>query len=171
MGWEDVLKRGRVPKKPTKEVVDTGFKTTYERNTEPLSREEELDRLRESSDRESIKNRKRLAIAEKERLERLELPPESVFWSDEEWEKHRDKKSKKIKEAREASREIRRQKDAGTHRKRKGQQRNRNPEPPKKETRGERKKRIEAQKKRKAKEEDYARRDAARDARNRRRGL
>jgi len=166
LSWEDVLKRGRVPKKPTKEVVDTGFKTEYD-NTKPLSNE---GGGYFSTD--TAKWLRRFKAEQTEKLARKGLPPEAIHWSDEQWEKHYRKVSQK-REAREKEEEaIKRRKKAGTHRKKKGQQTNRKPKPsPKKETRGERKKRIAAQKDRQAKKERYDREDAARNERNRRRGL
>jgi hypothetical protein len=170
LSWEDVLKRGKVPKKPTRKDVDTGFKSKYKpSDKKPISDEQER-KNRDEISRRFLADRRDFAIYQKERLKRQGLPPEAIHWSDEQWEKHRDKRSQEREEARKESQKVKQQKRAGTYRPKKGQKK-RNKQTPKSETRMQRKNRIEAQKDRKAKKERYAREDAARAERDRRRGL
>ena len=185
MSWEDILKRGRVPpKKPTKEETDTGWSKpkpkerplTPERRKEILDsfREENkrdkkrreglnvLDRILEDSERES-----RIEEEERRKNERKNRKPRYV-----ESEEAREKREwNELREKRAESRRIKAAKRAGTYRpKNKGQKRNPRQQAPKK-TRSQRKAANAAKARREANQEAQRREDAARDARNRRRGL
>ena len=175
MSWEDVLKRGKVPKKPTrKETPDTGWKNKVpeKERIEFLPEPKNIvERIKQESEREALSEdyvRRERERQEREVDRRSRSSP--LYYSDEARES--DKRRQKWREQWAESERIKARKRAGTHRPEKGQKRNKNPrqQAPKK-TRSQRKAANEAKANRKAKKERYAREDAARAERDRRRGL
>ena len=166
MSWEDVLKRGRVPpKKPTKkEKPDTSWQNRLpeKERMEFLPEPENIvERIKQESASEAWL--KEYMEREEERKKRKPRPAPKPKERDT-WQEIMDAQAKREK--------IAREKREGTHRPKKGQQRNQGQraETPKM-TRSQRKAANEAKARKEANLEAQRREDAARAARDRRRGL